>query len=251
MIARWLLGAARGALAFALLAGGAALSQASARDVTVAVGGINSRMPVTSMAARKFATIVRQQYDFSCGSAALATLLTYHYGIETNEAQAFQAMWEVGEQARIQELGFSLLEMKRYIEDLGLKADGFRLSLDRVQEIGVPGIALIEVKGYRHFVVIKGITARTVLIGDPSVGLVSRSRKEFEKHWDGVILFIRSDVVRGKANFNKIDDWRLSPSKPFDRATDVESLQSALIEQTRPSFSGLAINTIVNELELQ
>lgn len=244
--------ARRHAMIAAILAALAGLSAASApaaaSDVQLFAGGAALRTPVVSLAARKFETVVRQQYDFSCGSAAVATLLTHHYGIETSETDAFQAMWDVGDQDRIRELGFSLLEMKRYLESLDLIADGFKLSLDRVKEIGVPGIALIEVRGYRHFVVIKGVTDRTVLVGDPSVGLVSRDRRTFEKQWDGVILFIRSDVMRGKANFNKADDWRRTPSSPYDRALDVEPLQSVLLNQTRPSFSGFSINTIVEPM---
>lgn len=220
-------------------------SGAKAGDVAVTAGGVYAKAPVTSMQARVFDTVVPQQFDFSCGSAALATLLTYHYGRPTSERDAFTTMWEVGDQARIRELGFSLLEMKTYLEKLGIKADGFRLTLDRVQEIGVPGIALIEVNNYRHFVVIKGVTARNVLMGDPSAGVIARSRKEFEKHWDGTILFIRSDVARGKLNFNKTEDWALAPASPFDRPRDVESLQSISLNQTRPSFSGFSISTPV------
>lgn len=214
-----------------------------AGDLRIASGGAVARMNVVSMAERKFLNVVRQQYDFSCGSAALATLLTYHYDRPTSETQAFRAMWDVGDQNRIKELGFSLLEMKRYLETTGLKADGFVLSLDRIQEIGVPGIALIDVRGYKHFVVIKGITDEVVLIGDPSAGVVSKPRALFEERWDGTILFIRSDVVRGKANFNKVADWRLAPSSPHDRATDLEALQSISLNQTRPSFSGFTIGT--------
>lgn len=218
---------------------------ASASDVFVTAGGFTARVPVQSMAERRTSTVVQQKYDFSCGSAAIATLLTHHYGLQTSETDAFRAMWEVGDHDRIRKLGFSLLEMKRYLEDIGLKADGFRLTLDRVEEIGVPGIALIDVKGYRHFVVIKGVTDRTVLIGDPSKGVISKSRKDFERHWDGVILFIRSDVVRGKSGFNKVADWRLTPSAPFDRPLDQETLQSFTLSQTRPSFSGFTIDTIL------
>ena len=152
-------------------------------------------------------------------------------------------MWAVGDQARIRELGFSLLEMKKYLESINLKADGFQVSLDRIQEIGVPGIALIEVRGYRHFVVIKGITDKTILVGDPSTGIASFPRSEFEKRWDGVILFIRSDVALGKANFNNLKDWRLTPSSPYDRAMDTESLQTYLLNQTRLSSSGFDIST--------
>lgn len=216
-----------------------------AGDVFVTVGGISARVDVSSLAERKFETVVRQQFDFSCGSAALATILTHHYDRPITETQAFKAMWAVGDQERIRELGFSLLEMKTYLESQGLLADGFKLTLDRIQEIGVPGIALIDVEGYKHFVVIKGITKKTVLVGDPSRGVYSKPRKEFEAHWDGTILFIRSDVERGKANFNRTADWRLAPSSPFDRANDVETLQSVSLHQTRPSFSGYIIDTTV------
>ena len=234
------LGAALAAGLAALVAV-AAPSRSAAADFGVTFGGARPALVVASLKDRKFSRIVRQQYDFSCGSAAVATLLTHHYGRATSERDAFQAMWDVGDQARIRQYGFSLLEMKRYLESIGLKADGFRLTLDRVAEIGVPGIALVEVKGYRHFVVIKGMTRDTVLVGDPAKGLVKRSRKEFASHWDGTVLFVRSDVARGKAGFNQPEDWGLSPDAPFDRATDVESLQSVAINQTRPSSSGISI----------
>src|SRR3954454_18291549 len=57
---------------------------------------------------RAFRATVHQQYDFSCGSAALATLLTYHYGRPVTEQQVFQVMYQNGNQARIREVGFSM-----------------------------------------------------------------------------------------------------------------------------------------------
>ncbi len=218
---------------------------ARAGDVHINTGGAMARLDVESMAERKFATVIRQQYDFSCGSAALATLLTHHYQRPTTEADAFRAMWKVGEKDRIRQLGFSLLEMKRYLESTGLKADGFSLTLDRIQEIGVPGIALIEVRGYKHFVVIKGITRDVVLVGDPSTGVAAVPRKIFEKRWDGTVLFIRSELLVGKAHFNSVEDWRYAPSSPHDRAVDDEPLQSLYLHQTRPSFSGTTIGALV------
>jgi len=216
-----------------------------ASDLQIVAGGVNARVKVVSMAERKYTTVVRQQYDFSCGSAAIATLLTYHYNRPTTETDSFRAMWDVGDKERIRKLGFSLLEMKRYLESTGLKADGFSLTLNRIQEIGVPGIALIEVRGYKHFVVIKGITDEVVLVGDPSSGVTSMPRNVFKDRWDGTILFIRSDVLLGKANFNRVEDWRLAPSSPYDRAMDNEALQSLHLHQTRPSFSGASIGTVV------
>lgn len=234
-------------LTAALFAGASCLSiaaPASAESFAVLEGGGFANIEIESMRERKFATTVRQQYDFSCGSAAVATLLTHHYDRPTSETDAFASMWAVGDQSRIQQVGFSLLEMKAYLESLGYEADGFRLGLDRVKEIGVPGIALIDVKGYKHFVVIKGITDRTVLFGDPSKGMLAKSRKDFEKIWDGVILFIRSDVAQGRANFNDLDDWRAAPGSPSDRGLDrVTTLAEEQLLQTRTSASGFALGT--------
>lgn len=222
----------------AMLAG----APANGADFGPVFGGAQPQIKVASLAERKFIKTVRQQYDFSCGSAALATLLSHHYDRPTTERQAFESMWAVGDQERIKKVGFSLLEMKRYLESIGLRADGYKLSLDRVAEIGVPGIALVDVAGYRHFVVIKGLTRDRVLISDPSRGIIRRSRGEFESHWDGTILFVRSDVAQGKKAFNRAADWAIAPEAPTARAVDVESLQSLSLHQTRPSFSGFAIS---------
>lgn len=223
-----------GAFAFCLsIVGGAA----QAANFGWSSGDVAPTVPVATMRDLKFRTVVRQRYDFSCGSAALATLLTFHYARPTTEQAAFQAMWDVGDRERIKKLGFSLLEMKQYLQSIGLTADGYRLSLDRLEKVGVPGIALVEVRGYRHFVVIKGVAGDTVLVGDPSRGLLRRTRKEFQKHWDGTIMFIRSDVALGKSGFNAAADWSLAPGGAGKRALDVESLQSLALSQARPSYS--------------
>jgi uncharacterized protein len=49
-----------------------------------------------------FRTVVRQQHDYSCGAAAVATLLTYHYGAPRTEAQVFEAMYAAGDRKRIE-----------------------------------------------------------------------------------------------------------------------------------------------------
>ena len=87
-------------------------------------------------------------------SAALATLLTYHYGIRTSETDAFQAVFATGDQEKIKRVGFSMLDMKKYLETRGIRADGFRMTVDDFEEFGAPVIALIDLGSYRHFVVV-------------------------------------------------------------------------------------------------
>ena len=73
-------------------------------------------MPVRSMQELRFVETVRQGNDFSCGSAAIATLLTYHYERPTTELQVFEKMWNQGNKKKIREHGFSMLDMKHYLE---------------------------------------------------------------------------------------------------------------------------------------
>lgn len=173
-----------------------------------------------------FRTVVRQQYDFSCGSAALATLLRYHYGVDVGETDTFKAMWETGDQAKIQKVGFSLLDMKRYLEGHGLKADGFRLSLSQLEQVKAPAIVLIDLGSYRHFVVIKGVRGDKVLVGDPAQGLKTYSRAEIEKMWNGVVFAIHSGAD-APGGFNRDEEWRPFARAPMSQRladTDLEAL---------------------------
>jgi len=164
---------------------------------------------VTSLKEARFLETIHQQFDFSCGSAALATLLTYHYQDAVTEQEVFLWMYNHGDQAKIHKEGFSLLDMKHYLEANGYHADGFYVSLDQLADAGVPAIVLINIKGYNHFVVVKGITDKRVLVGDPSVGSRIIPRGEFEKMWKSRLVFIiRNKNILTQNNFNRMDEWR-------------------------------------------
>ncbi len=199
-------------------------------------GSLNDyHVPVASMLARRFNTVVRQQYDFSCGSAALATLLNYHYDLPRTEGDVFTGMWRKGDQPHIRQVGFSLLDMKRYLADIGLNADGYRVSLDAIAQRNLPGIALISVKGYRHFVVLKGIAADRVLIGDPSLGLRSMTVGEFKRIWSGVYFVLNSATQVGQRNFNGPRQWRALARAPVG-APFVEPLSQQALSLAAPFY---------------
>lgn len=164
-------------------------------------------VPIRTVADQRFAGVVRQRYDFSCGSAALATLLRYHYDYDVEETQAFRGMWARGDQAQIRRLGFSLLDMKRWLASRGLPADGYKVTLEQIAQTGVPGIALIAVRNYRHFVVVKGVRGGEVLLGDPSSGLTVMPVAEFKAAWNGVYFVLAAEQARAKAGFNRDRQW--------------------------------------------
>lgn len=195
------------------------------------VGGAQFRVPVKSMRELRFSSTTRQQYDFSCGSAALATLLTYHYDYPISETVAFKAMWDSGDQAKIRREGFSLLDMQRYLGSIGFKADGFAVPLQKLFDSKLPAIVLISEKGYNHFVVIKGADDGRVLLGDPSSGTRSITREHFESIWPTRLLFVIHDAP-GKPAFNSELDWRAAPRAPL-----AESVTRTAIDMTTlPKF---------------
>lgn len=208
---------------------------AQAGNIWLPDGGTVLNTPIDSMAERKFATIVRQQYDFSCGSAALATLLTYHYDDAISEQEAFASMYEKGDAVKIQQLGFSLLDIKTYLETRGYQADGYKTDLQTLAEAGVPAIALVNVQGYRHFVVVKGLDNGEVMVGDPALGLRYFTAEQFNGMWENGILFIirnRSDV--GRKYFNADREWRLLARAPLGEAVSRRTLESLTISLPSP-----------------
>lgn len=197
------------------------------------VAGV-SNVPARSLQETKFSQVVRQQYDFSCGSAAIATLLTYHYNQQTAEQDAFGAMYAAGDKEKIATAGFSLLDMKNYLESIGYKADGYQATLDTLERAAVPAIALINYRGYRHFVVVKGIQDEEVLIGDPALGIKFMSREEFESHWDnGVLFIIKNRPEIGQQHFNQSNEWQLLARAPMGTALSPDSLAQLTVNLPR------------------
>jgi predicted double-glycine peptidase len=172
---------------------------------------------VVSVKEARFTTTVRQQYDFSCGSAAVATLLTYHYGVPVTEREVFAQMFERGDQAKIRKEGFSMLDMKRFLESRGFHADGFNQPLERLEQESLPAIVLLSERGYRHFVVVKGIGRGRVLVGDPAMGTRTISFDRFSHLWVNQLLFVVHNR-REAAQFNVAGDWRVAPAAPLFQA---------------------------------
>ena len=225
----------RGLLAGLLLCLVPPLAGAGSVSVPGAIGSLE--VSVESMKALRFRSVVAQEYDFSCGSAAVATLLTYHYGRPTVETDTFDGMFRVGDQDRIRTKGFSMLDMKNYLaREQGMSSDGFRIGLAELEELGVPAIAMIETRGYRHFVVIKGVEDDRVLVGDPALGVKAYTRHGFEEVWVNDILFlIRDDAATARASFNNAETWQVVTRSPVERGVQRDGLAGFTLNLPRAS----------------
>lgn len=204
-------------------------TSAAAHAGSVSIPGMSSAtVKVASIKERQFRTIVRQRYDYSCGSAALATLLTSHYRDPIGEQAVFEAMWQNGDQEKIRREGFSLLDIKQFLEARGYSADGYEASLDKLQQVGIPAITLIRDNGYNHFVVVKGVRDGQIAVGDPALGARIIPVGQFEKMRLNRILFVINGD-RDVAIFNSRADWHVREKAPLGLAPDAGNISNVTL----------------------
>lgn len=177
--------------------------------VVSASSGNDHTVNIQSYREKKFDRIIPQSKDFSCGSAALATMLNYYYDWPTSELEVLEAMYARGDRERIRKEGFSLLDMKQYLKSLGMESDGYELPLDKLKTVGIPAIVLLDMDGYLHFVVVQGVRDHEVLVGDPALGRKIIPRDKFESMWNGIMFVIREQYDIARLNYDQPEHWEI------------------------------------------
>ncbi len=188
----------RSIVGLCLLAAGAGGADAASFKAGGTLYNVQTR-PLTEM---HFRNVVRQQFDLSCGAAAMATLLRYFYEQSVSEEEVIEAMVKLGDPEKITRSGFSMLELKRFAEDRGFVSEGYRVDdAEKIRKLEVPVIALVNTRGYAHFIVLKGFRGDEVNIADPAFGNVVKSFEQFKQEWNNVILVVLSSELNGESQF--------------------------------------------------
>jgi predicted double-glycine peptidase len=165
---------------------------ADAADLTVPAftGSTPVSKHVASMREMRFAHVVEQKTDYSCGAAALATLLNYGFGIKVSEPEVIAGIMRGADPDTVRRLGFSMLDMKRYVNTLGLSASGFLVPPEMLAALKIPVITLIDADGYKHFVVVKAYTRDWVYLADPAQGNRTVPTETFNRQWSKILLAV-------------------------------------------------------------
>ena len=149
--------------------------------------------PFQTWQALRFASVVRQQTDFTCGAASLSTISEHYFKRPITEAQFTQTMharytdevWREKEKD-----GLSLLDMKLAAEKLGFKAEGVKMTIDDALDLQGPIIIHLD-KGYvKHFSVLRGIRGDRAYLSDPVIGNVRIPLYRLAEQWTGYALAI-------------------------------------------------------------
>ena len=144
--------------------------------------------PVLSLLEMRHHEVIIQSWDLSCGAAALATLLRYEWGDPVSEKQVAQGLMGRKEYVEHPNLvrnreGFSLLDLKHYVEKHGFKGEGFgQLDFDDLIE-KAPVMVPVDALGYNHFVIFRGVKGNRVLLADPAWGNRTMTINKFKRMW--------------------------------------------------------------------
>lgn len=138
--------------------------------------------------------IVMQQRDFSCGAAALATVIRYYWGDPATEEVFLRdlvQMLTVEELAERERNGLTLTDLKDLAVRYGYQAAMGKVSFDELTKSRIPLVVGIVTNDYDHFVVFRGWDGEWVYLADPTRGNIRVPTWQFVEEWqENAILLV-------------------------------------------------------------
>jgi hypothetical protein len=150
--------------------------------------------------------IVMQQRDYSCGAAALATLIRYHWGESATETQLLREVIRMLTPEEMKERiqnGLALTDLRRVAVRIGYLATIGRLDFEKLRQSKVPLIVGIVVDDFDHFVVYRGTDGYYVYLADPVRGNVRTPIPKFLEQWQknlALVVVKRGEDVKVKTS---------------------------------------------------
>ena len=180
----------------------------------------------------RYTHVAGQANWYTCGAAAVSTLLTYYYNDPATEQEVLEVAFAETQASGKDPLeGLTALSLKRALQQRDYTVKAYRINLEQLADYfrrgGLPVVAHVT-KPQLHFLVISGIVPdpRTqrpqVLLADPSWGRRIMPLKELVtfKGFSGVIL--------------------LAVPKTQEQLTHVRTLQEAELRWGRAELGRLA-----------
>jgi hypothetical protein len=145
------------------------------------------------------AHVVMQRRDYSCGAAALATLITYYWGDPVSEEYFLQEIARLLTPEELQERvanGLALTDLRRAAVEAGYEATMGTLSFDQLADSRAPVIVGIITHNLPHFVVYRGTDGEYVYLADPARGNVRVLVCEFVNQWqqNAILVVAKPDT---------------------------------------------------------
>ncbi len=142
---------------------------------------------VCSWMALKRQNVIMQKRDYSCGAAALATLMRYYWLDQTATEEKIlnklpKALTAKELQERIRN-GLTMTDLEKLANEVGYDAVKLKGTFSELAESKSPVIVGIVVRGFDHFVVVRGVGGPWVYLADSSRGNIRVPIDTFVSQW--------------------------------------------------------------------
>lgn len=171
--------------------------------------------------ALRDAGVVRQELDYSCGVAALATWMTHYWRQPVSERELLALLVERGVQwslpADWQSRGVSWQILQKLAAEYDLQAAALSLPAELVLSLRVPALVRLVVRGQAHFSLLRGVDdAGRVQLADPSWGNQVLGRDAFLDLWAveegrGTLMLLRPGDGRRQPSDNNYFEVQALP----------------------------------------
>jgi len=160
------------------------------------VAPVSTAGTVRSYRELRYEGVIGQTDWYTCGPAAVATLLTHYYGIPTTETEALELAEGFMEKMGLEpgpERGINALALKRTLEAKGIPTKGYRVKPEDLQDYFTQGglpVIVHPTKPQKHFVVAVGMVGDEIVLADPSWGrsIIPFTALVNERGYSGVVL---------------------------------------------------------------
>jgi len=155
-------------------------SQASESHIHLSYQTATGNLPIRTWKELRDSRIEKQDEDFSCGSASVATILRFFYGKEVYEKDILDEVVRIGKDGTA-----SFSDLEQAVKKFGFKAVGLALSFEKLKSLKIPAIVYLRYRDKDHFSVIRGVRKEgLVWLGDPSWGNRRFSESQFRAMWE-------------------------------------------------------------------
>lgn len=158
-----------------LLCGLTLSSGQAAQAAHLQTPSLQGDIPVQSWQALRNARVIKQDFDYSCGAASLATILNFQYRQDVSEEALLKAFDKSD--------AVSFADMARVLPQFGFKGVGVALDYAQLAKLKIPVVVYLRYRGDDHFSVLRGIDAERVSLADPSWGNRTLSKSDFTAMW--------------------------------------------------------------------
>lgn len=178
---------------------------------------VGTREPVSLVELRARGAVL-QKHEYSCGAAALATLMSL-FGSPMTENEALRLIFGselpvvAGKDGRPQLRALNLEDLETGARKAGFKVISAQVAEKRDLESSLralkPAIARLSLYGeYLHFVVLRDISEDWVSVTDPGYGNFKLPKSQFFASWEA------GDRVLLTIGRHPFEAWKTSDEKP-------------------------------------